>query len=184
MQRGTLWTSRSSTHASSLEHGPTTMTYRGTARFVDPHQSDHSVSMEAFGKDVRGPGGAIGKQAMHLVEPGETTQGTVQTKYALTGKAAQFGRGVMADVSGKLGKELFIRQLAEEVRNQRANAVEGGGDAEAQPRKEPRRVDSPQKEDTADLLEAIDVSAALRKAPLVVAIVVLLCFLLRRKSGR
>jgi uncharacterized protein len=166
--------------------GPMAMTYKGTARFVDRDDSNHSIAMEASGKDVRGSGGARAKMTMNLVDLGEDTKCTVQTDLSVSGKAAQFGRGVMADVSAKLVDE-FARRLAQEVGNPTTGRDCGGEaagtDVRTEARTEARRVDSPQRDDTINLLEAIDATAAIRRAAPVLALVAVLWLVLRRRSG-
>jgi carbon monoxide dehydrogenase subunit G len=94
--------------------GPMSMLFRGSARFVERHEANHSVLMQASGKDAGGAGGVKAEMRMSLAEVPEGTECTVQTDLAVSGKAAQFGRGVMADVSSKLVAE-FADRLARQV---------------------------------------------------------------------
>jgi len=95
--------------------GPIAMTYAGTARFVERNDVDHLLVLDAAGKDVRGAGGAKARMKMSLSEEGPSnTKCTVTTDLAVTGKPAQFGRGVMGDVSARLIGQ-FAQRLAEEV---------------------------------------------------------------------
>ena len=94
--------------------GSMSMLFRGHAEFVERDEATHSVLMRASGKDSAGAGGVKAEMRMSLAEVPEGTQCTVLTDLAVSGKAAQFGRGVMADVSTKLVGE-FADRLARQV---------------------------------------------------------------------
>jgi carbon monoxide dehydrogenase subunit G len=84
--------------------GPIALVYNGTGTFVEKDEAGHRMVIDAKGKDKRGNGTAGAKvtAVMTETEPG-TTEVSVTTDLAITGKAAQFGRGnVMKDVSDKL----------------------------------------------------------------------------------
>lgn len=101
--------------------GPMSMLFRGTAQFVERHEVNHSVRMQASGKDTGGAGAVKAEMRMSLVEVPGGTECTVLTDLAVSGKAAQFGRGVMADVSSKLVAE-FADRLARQVEGGSADA--------------------------------------------------------------
>jgi carbon monoxide dehydrogenase subunit G len=82
--------------------GPIQMTYAGTAKFTEKDQAAHVVVLEAAGKETRGAGTAAASVRSELAADGESTKVTVHTTLNVTGKPAQFGRGVMAEVGGKL----------------------------------------------------------------------------------
>ncbi len=82
--------------------GPISMTYKGEASFVDVDEQHHRASIEARGRETRGSGTARATIKAELREVGSETEVTLVTDLAVTGKPAQFGRGVMADVGGKL----------------------------------------------------------------------------------
>lgn len=82
--------------------GPITMTYRGTATFVHRDEESHRVTIRADGREARGGGTAAATVEAVLHDEGETTRVTLDTELAVTGRPAQFGRGVMVDVSNKL----------------------------------------------------------------------------------
>lgn len=85
--------------------GPISLVYAGSGTFVERDDSAHRAVIDAKGKDKRGNGTAGATVTMELAEgpdgPG-STQVSVDTDLAITGKPAQFGRGVMQDVSDKL----------------------------------------------------------------------------------
>jgi carbon monoxide dehydrogenase subunit G len=91
--------------------GPISMTYAGTARFVEKDKAAGVVLLEASGKETKGSGTASAKIRSVLTDGGNETHVTVQTTLNVTGRPAQFGRGVMSEVSGKL-LTLFAANLA------------------------------------------------------------------------
>jgi carbon monoxide dehydrogenase subunit G len=82
--------------------GPIGLTYKGRARFIEKDEVAHRAVIDAQGKDARGNGTAAAKvtAALHPQDSGTLVE--VSTELAITGKPAQFGRGVMADVGNKL----------------------------------------------------------------------------------
>jgi carbon monoxide dehydrogenase subunit G len=82
--------------------GPIQMTYAGTAKFTERDDAAHVVVLEASGKETRGAGTAAASVRSELTADGDATRVTVHTTLNVTGKPAQFGRGVMTDVSGRL----------------------------------------------------------------------------------
>jgi carbon monoxide dehydrogenase subunit G len=82
--------------------GPITMTYAGNAKFTERDKEAGVVTLQASGKETRGAGTASASVRSQLTAEGDTTQVTVHTNLNVTGKPAQFGRGVMAEVGGKL----------------------------------------------------------------------------------
>jgi carbon monoxide dehydrogenase subunit G len=82
--------------------GPISMTYQGTAHFTERDPAEHVITLEATGKETRGAGTASAKVRSMLEAAGDQTHVVVHTSLNVTGKPAQFGRGVMAEVGGKL----------------------------------------------------------------------------------
>jgi len=82
--------------------GPITAQYKGAARIVEADQGAGRVVIKAEGRDTRGQGNASATVTATLVGEGDFTQVSIDTDLNVTGKVAQFGRGVMADVSSKL----------------------------------------------------------------------------------
>jgi carbon monoxide dehydrogenase subunit G len=82
--------------------GPIGLTYKGKASFVEKDEAAHRAVIDARGRDARGNGTAAAKITANLAESGTGTQVTVVTELDITGKPAQFGRGVMVDVGNKL----------------------------------------------------------------------------------
>jgi len=82
--------------------GPITAQYKGKATFVEQDEGAHRAVLRAEGRDTRGQGNANATITCSMAPEGDGTKVTVVTDLAITGRAAQFGRGVMADVSSKL----------------------------------------------------------------------------------
>src|ERR1700690_1747770 len=92
--------------------GPISITYAGTARFTERNRDAGVVTLEAAGKETRGSGTAAATVRSELHGQDGQTDVTVHTSLNVTGRPAQFGRGVMADISGKL-IGIFANNLAE-----------------------------------------------------------------------
>ena len=83
--------------------GPISMTYKGKGTFVERDKSAHKVVVDAQGRDSRGNGTASAKVTASLAADGpEKTAVTMVTDMTITGKPAQFGRGVISDVADKI----------------------------------------------------------------------------------
>jgi carbon monoxide dehydrogenase subunit G len=82
--------------------GPIALLYNGSGTFVEKDDAAHRFVVEAKGKDKRGNGTAGATVTLTMAEAGGGTQVEVLTDLSVTGKPAQFGRGVMQDVSDKL----------------------------------------------------------------------------------
>lgn len=81
--------------------GPITASYQGAATFVE-RTAPNRVVLRAEGRETRGQGNATATITATLTPDGDGTTVTVVTDLTITGRVAQFGRGVLADVSGKL----------------------------------------------------------------------------------
>src|SRR5215469_11330341 len=84
--------------------GPLSLTYKGTAKFVQKDQANHTIVLDASGKETRGAGTASAS-VNAVLKPGEgpgTTTATIHTSLNVTGRPAQFGRSLLPEISGKL----------------------------------------------------------------------------------
>jgi carbon monoxide dehydrogenase subunit G len=90
--------------------GPITAQYKGTAVFEERDEAAHRAVIKAEGRESRGQGNASARITAELSEDATGTIVKMSTDLAISGKAAQFGRGVLAEVSGKLLQQ-FVRQL-------------------------------------------------------------------------
>jgi carbon monoxide dehydrogenase subunit G len=82
--------------------GPITAQYKGAARFVEQDEAGHRAVLRAQGRETRGQGNANATITAQLEPDGDGTKISVMTDLTITGRVAQFGRGVLADVSTKL----------------------------------------------------------------------------------
>ncbi len=86
--------------------GPITVGYNGTARITDRNDAERSATLSADGRETTGPGSARATATMR-VEPAEGgSLVKITTDYHVAGRVAQFGRGVMEDVSKRMVNEM------------------------------------------------------------------------------
>jgi uncharacterized protein len=82
--------------------GPIALQYAGKGEWVSRDAATYHAVIEAQGKDKRGNGTAGATIRAHLEPDGAGTRVVVDTELKITGRPAQFGRGVIQDVGGKL----------------------------------------------------------------------------------
>lgn len=85
-----------------IKVGPVTAEYKGSAEFVEKDPVAHKAVINGKGRDTRGAGNAQALITAHMVPVGDKTQVDIVTDLKVSGKVAQFGRGVMQDISTKL----------------------------------------------------------------------------------
>ncbi len=117
-----------------IKIGPITASYKGTVKIQEADESAHRVAMRAQAKDARGQGTAAATITSTMEEVSDGTKIHVLTDMRVTGPAAQFGRGVMQDVSAKLMTR-FAECLAEQM--QASPDVETTDEAPVEPAAEP-----------------------------------------------
>ncbi|MBS1265797.1 MAG: hypothetical protein MAG471_01654 [Acidimicrobiaceae bacterium] len=162
-----------------IKVGPITAQYKGAASFVERDDASYRAVLRAEGRDTRGAGNAAADITAQLEETEGGTRVAVETDLKVTGKVAQFGRGVMADVSRKLMSQFAdnlsglisddVPEAAEEVVQ---HVIEVPDEVERV-----RVVDAPEAE-ALDLLDAAGASVVKRLLPLVVAAVVVVVVVL------
>jgi carbon monoxide dehydrogenase subunit G len=104
-----------------IKVGPVQMTYAGKARFTEKDEATKTVVLEASGKETRGSGTASATIRSSLQDENGQTRVLVRTTMTVTGRPAQFGRGVMAEVGGRIiGK--FASNLAAQLSGEGAAA--------------------------------------------------------------
>ena len=110
--------------------GPISLVYTGSGTFTERDEAAHRLVMEAKGKDKRGNGtaGATVTAVLSSAAPASTDVEVV-TDLAITGKPAQFGRGMMQDVSDKLLGQ-FVACLESKVGAGTASADTGAASAD------------------------------------------------------
>jgi carbon monoxide dehydrogenase subunit G len=159
--------------------GPVSMVFAGQARFVSKDEATHTVVIEGAGKETKGTGTAKGLVTAVLVqEAPDRTRVDVNTEITITGKAAQFGRGVMQDVAGRIIDQ-FSANLAAMMTaggaaaTADAAAAEGGepGTTTTAP---PKPVELPHHEDSIDLLGTAGAPVLQRAIPVAIGLVVVI----------
>jgi hypothetical protein len=102
--------------------GPITAQYKGTAKLAEVDEANRRIVIDASGRDTRGQGNAKASIVVTMQAEGAGTKVDVVTDLSVTGKVAQFGRGVLGDVSSKLMGQ-FVENLERDVLT-----TAGGGD--------------------------------------------------------
>ncbi|VEG57923.1 carbon monoxide dehydrogenase subunit G [Mycolicibacterium aurum] len=152
--------------AVKVKVGPITVSYKGVATYQDTDAAAQRIVLRAEGKETRGNGTAAATVTAHLKDEGSesdpATHVVISTDLAISGKAAQFGRGVLADVSGNLIAQ-FAKTLEAELLGGSATP------ATTAPTAETAAVAPQPGGDSVDLLKVVAVPIAKRYAPLLVA---------------
>ena len=94
--------------------GPISLTYKGAGEFLEADEAARKIVIKASGKDARGGGTAAATVTVTLTEESGSTKGKVETDLNVTGKPAQFGRGMISEVGGKI-LDQFATNLAEKL---------------------------------------------------------------------
>jgi hypothetical protein len=102
-----------------IKVGPVTVAYAGTARITDRDAASRTATLEGEGRETTGPGNARARAAMRVEESGGGSKVTVSTDFTVAGRVAQFGRGLMEDVSKSL-----VAQMAACIKSQLETAEE------------------------------------------------------------
>jgi hypothetical protein len=108
--------------------GPITVGYAGTAKIVDRDDSAWSATLEAEGRETTGPGSARAKALMKVDAQAGGSLVKITTDYSVAGRVAQFGRGVMEDVSRRIVNDLAACIKANVEGEQRPAPVSGGSE--------------------------------------------------------
>lgn len=91
--------------------GPVSMNYAGTARLEAVDESTHTAVFAVQGRETRGQGSASATIRNRLLPEGGATRVVVETELSVTGRPAQFGRGIMQDVAASMLND-FSRRLS------------------------------------------------------------------------
>jgi carbon monoxide dehydrogenase subunit G len=152
------------TGAVKVKVGPITVSYRGEASFQEKDEAAQRVVIKANGKETRGNGSAAALVTAELKDEGDATRVIITTELTISGKAAQFGRGVLADVAGNLIAQ-FARRLEADVLG--GSSTVTGTDSAA-----PKlaAVESADNGDSVDLLKVVALPMAKRFAPVAVGL--------------
>ncbi|MBC2868483.1 SRPBCC family protein [Streptomyces mexicanus] len=109
--------------------GPITVSYKGTAVFEEQDEAAHRLVLAASGRETRGQGTARATVTGTLTERDGGTAVSVLTDLTVTGRPAQFGRGVLAEVGDRLVGQ-FADCLAERLAGPAARAPQDSGAAD------------------------------------------------------
>ena len=149
------------TGAVKVKVGPITVSYKGDASFQEKDPAAQRVVIKASGKETRGSGNAAALVTAQLKDEGDATHVVITTDLTISGKAAQFGRGVLADVSTNLIGQ-FARNLEADLLGGSAPSGATSSAAAA-----PAASDAV---DAVDLLKVVAVPMAKRYAPAIAAV--------------
>ncbi len=90
-----------------IKVGPITVAYNGTARIAGRDEANRVATLEAEGRETTGPGSARATARMTVDDGGDgTSRVTLVTDFTVAGRIANFGRGVMEDVSKRLVSQM------------------------------------------------------------------------------
>ena len=161
--------------------GPVTSEFTGKVRFVEQDRGQHRAVIDGKGKEARGTGNAAATVTAQLHEAGERTNVTVDTDLKIVGKLAQFGSGMLQQVSEKLLGQ-FVQSLEAKLAAESGSGPEGAespatvaapgspnGEV-AQPRQSPAAAEPA----PIDLLELAGAGRLTKYAPVVAAVLVVL----------
>jgi carbon monoxide dehydrogenase subunit G len=110
-----------------IKVGPVSLTYRGTAKFTERNLEARTVALEASGKETRGAGTASADVTAVLTPDPAGTAVAIHTAMNVTGRPAQFGRGVMVEVGGKLVDQ-FAANLSKLLAGEPVNGAAPAGE--------------------------------------------------------
>jgi uncharacterized protein len=157
------------TGAVKVKVGPITVSYKGEASFQEKDATAQRVVLKASGKETRGNGTASALVTAQLKDEGDATRVVITNDLTISGKAAQFGRGVLADVATNLIGQ-FAKSLQASVLGDLAPAAATASDDAG---------------DSVDLLKVVALPLAKRFAPVIagVAAGAVVGFLLGRRTS-
>jgi uncharacterized protein len=184
--------------AVKVKLGPVSLLYKGSGEFLEADEQARRVVIKASGKDSRGNGTASATVTVTLRADGDATAGSVHTELSITGKPAQFGRGMISEVGGKLLNE-FATCLATKLSPAPAapetssdnggtqRKVSAGSDASgngtlktAEPKVRPAEPAA----EPIDLLAYAGPSVVKRAAPVIAAALAVLVIVVFKRRGR
>lgn len=111
-----------------LKIGPMTVEYRGEATLLEVDEDAHRATIQMKAREARGQGAALATVRNSLVAVPEGTHVRAETELDITGPQAQFGKGVLEDVGGRILEE-FTARLERRIASGGAGGVAGAGGA-------------------------------------------------------
>jgi carbon monoxide dehydrogenase subunit G len=112
-----------------IKFGPIPLVYNGTAQVTELDRAAGRMVVRAVGQDRRGNGSATADVTATFTETGNITDVRVLTALSVTGRPAQFGGGVISDVSDRL-LDLFVNCISARFRDGEFAADRRSGDGE------------------------------------------------------
>jgi uncharacterized protein len=155
--------------------GPMTVNYEGTARLQDVDEDNHTASIAIQAREAKGQGTAAAVISNRLEQVNGRTKVTAVTDLKITGRQAQFGRGMMEDVADSMMKQ-FAERLEEEIR--KGPTREPGGLEEGE------RAAGAGREDVLDVGQALAGTRLVRYAGLAVLVILAVALLALLLGGR
>ncbi|MFD9325274.1 SRPBCC family protein [Streptomyces sp. NPDC060065] len=116
--------------------GPMTVQYKGVVSFEEKDAEGRTAVLHARGRDTRGQGNADARVTARLTPDGDGTRVAVDTRLTITGKIAQFGKGMIEEVSGKLLTQ-FVDNLEGQLAAEKGQEPLSEAEVEAEPESEP-----------------------------------------------
>jgi carbon monoxide dehydrogenase subunit G len=174
--------------AMKVKLGPMTVNYTGTARLADVDEAARTADIEVRAKEAKGQGTAAAVIRNTLVQQNGSTRVVAETDLQITGRQAQFGRGIMQDVAGRmLGQfaQRFEDYLLEGDPAEATSSAAAGGDGKDQaPRASAPPRQAPADEDAMDLGSVITQIPALRYAGAAAIVIALVALLMRGRRSK
>ncbi|MEU1707382.1 SRPBCC family protein [Streptomyces sp. NPDC005706] len=164
---------RTVTGSVKVKVGPVTVTYRGTAVFEEQDAAAHRMVLAASGRETRGQGTARATVTSVLSEREGGTAVTVTTDLKVTGRPAQFGRGVLGEVGDRLVGQ-FAACLADRL----------GGPEPGPPAQEAAPAAGREEPEPLDLLRTAGLPVAKRALAAAAALALLALAATRLRHGR
>jgi carbon monoxide dehydrogenase subunit G len=160
--------------------GPMVVNYQGTARLVQADESQHTADIAVEARDTKGQGTASATIRNRLVPDSGGTRVIAETDLSITGRQAQFGRGIMQDVAGRMLND-FARRFEQYLLHGEGDGAAGaeGGPAAASPAGASGAASAD--EGALDLGAVLFRTPALQRAGLAALGLLLLLLLLRRR---
>lgn len=165
-----------------MKVGAITVSYNAEIEVLERRAEDRRVVMEISGRERRGPGTMSATVTSILSPNGSSTRVSLTTDVSVTGRVAQFGGGVLSDVSSSLVDQ-FARALENGLQGPEAiEPAEARTESQALP---PRPTPSPQP-DALDVTDAVRSSLAHRVLPQLAgaALIALVAYIAGRRRGR
>ena len=178
--------------AMKLKLGPMNVQYEGTAKLQDVDEDTHTASIAVQAREAKGQGTAAAVISNHLEQVDGKTRVVAVTDLKITGRQAQFGRGIMEDVATSMMKQ-FATRLEEEIQSgagakaepaepaaSSVSSASSGPPPDAPPASAPRSDD----DDVLDVGNVLANTQTIRYAGIAGGAILLLLLILALISGR